>query len=433
MIEKKPNTLEFKKRISKCKNRLDKLKNHGFIFSKTINNDLDSLEKKLIKSSLIYRIWDKKISIIIGIVFIISIFVIFNIIYTPPEENSSEILSDESMKLDIVNVYDGLIINESYPIEGTANHSNGDILLVQVKLDDRNWENASGTYDWNYFLIIDDLIEGRHILYFRCWDGEGHSDVINKMIIIREDVIINTIVVIHNPQDGDTDLSGIVYINGTANAGTNEIDIVEIQFDKGSWENVTGVSSWHKNWNTSGVGGHYIRVRCIDVLGYSNFTEIYVSVFNNESDKDFELPEFEGGYFQIYFITKESQLMKPGKTYSVDVYHRRKEATGNEYRNTIKTTLEIRAIPDWLNVEIPKDTIITPPDNVTYIDKIDISISNDAPQDATRSFTIYFVTYRAKVLDLINKVVSIFPFFEDLFDSLFKADSQDVYIYTGQW
>jgi hypothetical protein len=424
MIERKPSILEFNKRISRCKTRLDKIKNKGFIFSKRIYYDLDSIEKKLIKQSLFYRIWDKKISIVIGIVFIISIILILNFINNPLDEmNSITFPPSKNMDLNVINISDKLIINESFIINGTANHSNGDIRLVQIKIDNKDWMNASGTNDWNYFLNINDLINGSHFLSFRCWDGEVYSEVENIQIFIQKKVIIKPILVIQNPKDGDRDLSGVVYINGTAKAGTNEIDIIEIQFDKGSWENVTGIYSWQKNWNTNEFnnGQHYIRVRCRDILGYSNSTEILVTIFNDR-DEEFEYPDYESGFFQIFFINTKSPLMIPGKNYSLDVYHRRTEVNIFKNRNTIKTTLEIREKPTWLKIYIPKDTIITYPDNQSNVDKIYLSISDDAPMDKSHALTIYYNYYPANI-DQYQIIKNL----------LYETYSEDVTIYTGQW
>jgi hypothetical protein len=419
MLKKKPNILEFKKRISRCKTRLEKIKNKGFIFSKRIYEDIDSIERKLIKQSLFYRIWDKKNILIAGFILFISIIFIFNIIDNLSDNVSNRIILNESMDLDIINVYDGMIINESFFIEGTANHSNGDIKLVQLKIDDEDWENISGTYDWNYFLNIDNLINGSHSLFFRCWDGEEYSEVEYIRIFIQKKAVNKPIIIIQNPKDGDKDLSGVVYINGTAKTGTNEIDIIEIQFDRGSWENVTGIYSWHKNWNTKMLdnGQHYIRVRCTDILGHSNLTEILVTIFNDR-DKEFEYPDYENGFFQIYFINTKSPLMIPGKNYSIDVYHRRKEVNSFKYLRTIKTTLEIREKPDWLNVYIPNDTVVTYPDNQSYVDNIFLSISNNAPMDRSYALTIYYTYYPA-----------ILSFFKEIY----RTSSEDVTIYTGNW
>jgi len=413
MIKKKPNILEIKRRISKCKNRLDKLKNKGFIFSKNIYYDLELLEKKLIKSSLIYQIWDKKISLIMGIVFIISIFVIFNII-SPPEESYG------SMKLDIVNVFDGLIINESFSINGTANHSNGDILLVQVKLDDRNWENASGTYDWNYFLIIDDLLEGKHTLYFRCWDGINYSNITD--IIIQLPVIIKPIVEIHNPHNGSKNLNGVINISGTATVGSGEIQKVEIKFNEGPWENVTGTTSWQRYWDTKEFlnGDYYINVRCNDSLRTSSTYFIFVNIYNLPNSTFDPPPIPEGKSFQIYIPPWYEVLMRPGIIYEVQGIHR-KNSTGyfNLYTYTL---LEFSDKSNWLNVSIPNQYLETTPNGKIYNLSIDISISTDAPKNGIGVFTI--LAYSSQIKKFVDS---------GIIKSMKLPTTLDVYVYTGQW
>jgi len=267
------------------------------------------------------------------------------------------------------------------------------------------------------------------------WRGiySEHSDIKNKKIKIQKHDTLKPIVVIHNPHDGERNLSGIINIKGTATSEISEIQRVEIQFNNGKWENVTGTTSWHKNWDTneSENGQHHIKVRCIDINGTFNSSEIFVSVFNEEPDKKFEFPPFNGGLFQIFIPTKY-ELIKPGETHTIDIYHRRKEETRYEYINTIKTIIKIRDTTPWINIISPEDPIVTPPDNISYTYPIPISITNDAPKNIKWDITIYY-TYRPALFTDIIVILNKIPFFDQLFDKLNPPRSEDVTISTGQW
>ncbi len=75
MKKRNRNIFEIKRGILKCKKRLDALKNQGFIFSQDIYDNLDLLEKKIIESSLIRQIWNKKLPLFAGIIIIFSIII----------------------------------------------------------------------------------------------------------------------------------------------------------------------------------------------------------------------------------------------------------------------------------------------------------------------------------------------------------------------
>jgi len=428
MKKRNRNIFEIKREILKCKKRLDALKNQDFIFSQDIYDNLDLLEKKIIESSLIQQIWNKKLPLFAGIICIMSIIVAMSII----DNSNIDEDTDGLMNIMIYNISDGMIIKENYCIQGTANHSNGDIASVLVKIDKRNWEHANGTSEWEYWIFIDDddLPEGTHNLSFKCWDGKKYSDISNNTIEIQKPIIVKPVVAILNPLNGAENLSGIVTINGTATAENGEIQKVEIQFDGEPYRNVTGTTIWQINWNTIEVENdpHFIRVRCTDTVGNSNISTIQVTVHND--DKPFEFPPYGNGSFQFYILTK-SELIKPGETYTLEIHHRRTKETGQN-RYTINTILKIRQMPDWLNISLPNDPIVTPPDNKIYIYSIPFSITNGTFMDTTLFIPFYYTYYTTLEMKFVN-IFNKLPIFAQLIDLIFSAKPYDVPIFTGRW
>ena len=48
---------------------------------------------------------------------------------------------------------------------------------VEVKIDDRVWQQASGSSSWTYDLNTKSLKNGNHVIYVRCSDGINYSDI----------------------------------------------------------------------------------------------------------------------------------------------------------------------------------------------------------------------------------------------------------------
>ena len=415
MKKRNRNIFEIKRGILKCKKRLDALKNQGFIFSQDIYDNLDLLEKKILESSLIHQIWNKKILLFAGIICIMSIIIAIAVIPQINVEKEPTInnLTDGEMILIINNLTDGMIIEEDYCIDGSANHSNGNIVSVQVRINNDNWGHANGTSQWYYWLHIDDLSNGHHNLSFKCWDGKKYSDIIYKVIYIPE--VVRPVVTIHNPNNNGDNISGIKNINGTATAGIGEIQKVEIQFDESDWITVTGKTTWQYNWDTKTVenGPCDISVRSYDNESQSEINQIIAYVNNPPQEHKVIIPEIEGdNTFQVY-IFGSNELMKPNETYTGKGFHRKIEG----FIDTL-IQLEVTNKYDWLTVSLPDQPIVTPPDYVLYNFSIYISITDDAPMNIRGKFTITSTYGLRRLFDL------------DMFKNQIP---HDIEFYTGQW
>jgi len=419
MKKRNRNIFEIKRGILKCKKRLDALKNQGFIFSQDIYDNLDSLEKKIIGSSLIRQIWNKKLPLFAGIICIMSIIIAIALILS---ENGE-------MELTIKNLPGGTIIEEDYCIRGSANHSNGAIVSVLVKIDNGNWDHAEyciETLEWEYWIYIDDLSEETHNLSFRCWDGEKYSDI--KKIKIQKPRIVKPVVAIHTPLDGNETLYGIVIINGTATAENGEIQRVEIRFNEGQWINVnfTGKTTWQYTWDTTHIENEFynISARSYDNKSPSEIFKIRVTVNNGDGpDTIVELPSFyDGGYFQFYIDSIDNEKMIPGETYELQGFHSRKLEPKLFWQLfTIKTILEVDRKPAWLNVSLPNQPLVTPPDGELYTFSISISITNNASRNAKAPLTFTATYGIALVMDY------------QFFARSRKEIPLEIFVSTGEW
>lgn len=424
MKKRNRNIFEIKRGILKCKKRLDALKNQGFIFSQDIYDNLDLLEKKIIESSLIRQIWNKKFPLFAGIIIIFSIIMLLNNFYPsqlPDGFGLNETKIKEIMDIAVNNVHNGTVITENITITGTASYPNGNILSVHVKIDEGIWENATGTNQWYYQLYIDELSDGNHTLSFRCFDGKDFSIIERKILIDKRPILENApTVTIHYPNNNGDDISGIKNINGTATAGVGEIQKVEIQFDGSDWITVTGKTTWQYNWDTKTVenGLCYISVRSYDNESQSKIDQIIVNVDNPPPEPIVIIPDIEGDdTFQLY-IFESNEVMKPNETYTMQGFHRKKEGLIEIFPKDTLIRLEVTNKYDWLTVSLPDQPIVTPPDYVLYNFSIDISITDDAPMNIRGKFTITS-TYGPRI-----------RFDRDL---LLNQIPHDIEFYTGQW
>jgi hypothetical protein len=113
-----------------------------------------------------------------------------------------EILSpkDDDTITGIVNIY------------GNASDPNGNETLTQVeiRIDDKPWQNATGTNYWNYSWNTDNETEGIHTIKARSYDGEIYSNdfVVNVTVQhVQSEVIITAI-------EGGFGVSATIFNNG---------------------------------------------------------------------------------------------------------------------------------------------------------------------------------------------------------------------------
>jgi|GEM_PF-1380892 len=72
----------------------------------------------------------------------------------------------------------GAVLSGRFVAFGTAGHPKDDslVVLVEVRIDDGPWKPARGTLDWSYVLDTASLMNGRHNITVRSFDGARYSE-----------------------------------------------------------------------------------------------------------------------------------------------------------------------------------------------------------------------------------------------------------------
>ena len=86
--------------------------------------------------------------------------------------------------VEIIYPEEGQTVTGTITIRGTADDYEGIVEYVEVKIDDENWGNASGTTNWTYQWNTTQYSDGNHIIYARSYDGENYSkdDMVNVIV-----------------------------------------------------------------------------------------------------------------------------------------------------------------------------------------------------------------------------------------------------------
>lgn len=209
------------------------------------------------------------------------------------ESNESNNLASQTITVTpnqppIVEIYyplEGDTISGTVTISGNASDPDGNetLIRVEVRIDPRSWENATGTTSWNYDWDTTTVPNGQHILYARSDDGKDYSEEISITVTVDNPINNPPTVSIYSPSEGAT-ISGTITISGTASDPDegDSVEKVEVKIDGGSWITASGTTSWSCNWDTTTVsnGQHTIYARSYDGEDPSNIVSRSVTVDN---------------------------------------------------------------------------------------------------------------------------------------------------------
>lgn len=103
---------------------------------------------------------------------------------------------------------DGENVSNIFTIRGNASDADGNIQLVQLKINEGSWKIASGTTNWSLSWDTTNVYDGNHTIYVRSYDGQNYSDLDSVEITVynEEDDVI--------PDNGDSEIN-----NGTPGFG----------------------------------------------------------------------------------------------------------------------------------------------------------------------------------------------------------------------
>lgn len=77
--------------------------------------------------------------------------------------------------VDITYPADGQTVSGTITITGTADDPDGTVTLVEVKIDNDNWQTASGTTSWSKSWDTNTVSDGQHTISARSYDGEAYG------------------------------------------------------------------------------------------------------------------------------------------------------------------------------------------------------------------------------------------------------------------
>ena len=183
---------------------------------------------------------------------------------------------------------DGATVEGTVEIRGNATDADGDetILSVEMSVNGGVWETVNGTTAWDVEWDSTTVANGDHTLTFRCRDDIGHSHEVSITLRVSN-VVQNTPpeVTITSHQGGE-EVSGTIMLEGTASDadGDGTISEVELAIDRGTWNTVTGTTSWQFELDTTTLmnGARTIEVRAFDGTDHSEIVSISLIVNNEE-------------------------------------------------------------------------------------------------------------------------------------------------------
>jgi hypothetical protein len=163
----------------------------------------------------------------------------------------------------------GETVSGEITISGWASDPDGSVERVEIKVFSDSWKSTQGTESWSYSWDTRSMENGHYMISVRSYDGMDYSIIrsINVEVNNTETpppsnqpptVSINPIY--------QAEVSGEVYLYGTASDPDGTVDRVQVRIDSGGWRTADNTGSWSFLWNTTGVsdGLHIIYARAID-------------------------------------------------------------------------------------------------------------------------------------------------------------------------
>jgi len=150
---------------------------------------------------------NKKITAIL-LLFILSVGCFSGCIEQGPDD------SNKKPTVLIKHPVEGNVVANMVMVSGTASDPDGDVLLVEIKIEDQDWQEAYGTkmwsFDWNLFLMND----GYYTISARSYDGISYSNIVNVTVKVDKPEIVESdahkwavfIAAANFPEDNDSKL-----------------------------------------------------------------------------------------------------------------------------------------------------------------------------------------------------------------------------------
>jgi hypothetical protein len=177
---------------------------------------------------------------------------------------------------------DNEMVTGSVQIAGSSQDQDGIVESVEVKIDDGNWNLATGTSSWTYVWETESETNGEYQVFVRAKDNSGeYSQEEMITLIVNNGGNVPPVITISSPLDEK--VSGTQEISGFASDvnGNDTISSVEINVDD-VWEAAEGTFDWSYLWDTTEFedGDYTIIARAFDGTDYSLEKSITLIVDN---------------------------------------------------------------------------------------------------------------------------------------------------------
>lgn len=184
-------------------------------------------------------------------------------------------------------------------ISGNATDPDGDIIFsVQVRINDGNWQTATGTSNWAgwvYSLDTTTLSNGQHTIYARAYDGDLYTEPpVSVSVFISNAASNNAPLVAVTAPVAEEVITGSYIVEGTASDSDGNLQIVsvEVKLDNGTWIEAIPVadggewSAWvyYLDFETLAAGDHTITARSYDGTVYSAEASVTFSTEAGDGD-----------------------------------------------------------------------------------------------------------------------------------------------------
>ncbi|MCJ2556789.1 MAG: right-handed parallel beta-helix repeat-containing protein [Candidatus Thermoplasmatota archaeon] len=80
---------------------------------------------------------------------------------------------------------EGTRMHGTHAIEGTAHDEDGEVVMVEIRIDDESWIHVEGTTHWSYDWDTTNVSNGEYTIYARSYDGGEYSETVNVTVEVH--------------------------------------------------------------------------------------------------------------------------------------------------------------------------------------------------------------------------------------------------------
>lgn len=144
----------------------------------------------------------------------------------PSSMNDFGLVVGDPPTVDIGSPSEGETVTGTVTVTGTASAPSSSLDRVEVRIDDGDWQAATGTADWSFDWDTKGVVDGRHTIHARSFDGAVYSDVATVNVTVdnpRADLVASDLRVQDRTTGREAVLAVTVENAGQASAPEDEV------------------------------------------------------------------------------------------------------------------------------------------------------------------------------------------------------------------